>query len=136
MRKIILFLAILVSITSCTQMMVPQTADHGWGNRKWVLMEINGTPVQISGTERDAHLIFSAGDKHYSGDGGCNKITGTYTMDASRLIFADPAVTKMMCEDIAFENSFLATLKLVDQFQVVNNILILKRGAIVLMRMR
>jgi len=136
MKQIILFLTVLVSVVSCTQLMTPQTADYSWANRKWTLMEINGTPVQISGTEKDAHLYFSASDKRVSGSGGCNRINGNYSIDSYRLGFGEFAVTKMFCVDIAFENNFLAALRSVDQFQVLNNVLILKRGTIVLMRLR
>jgi heat shock protein HslJ len=45
---------------------------------KWVLSELNGVPVQLSGTDKDAHLQFEYKERKITGSGGCNRLTGTF----------------------------------------------------------
>jgi heat shock protein HslJ len=105
------------------------TADHNWKDKKWVLIELQGNPVQVSGTDKDAHLVFSAADKRYSGTGGCNRIMGTYTIDnKNHLSFGNSAGTKMACPDLAFETKFLEALVTVDNYSMEGSSMLLKKG--------
>lgn len=114
----------LVVLVSCSPKLSP---DSYWQDKKWVVREVNGTPVQLSGTNRDAHLNFSPADKRFTGSGGCNRISGTYEITTSgRIDFSDPTRTRMACDDIAFEDNFLNLLERVDRFTVENNRMYLK----------
>ncbi len=113
------------------------TPDHNWKDKKWGLIELQGVPVQVSNTDKDAHLVLSATDKRYSGTGGCNRIMGTYTIDnKNRISFGDAAGTKMSCPDLAFETRFLESLKTVDNYSMDGNSLLLKKGKETVMKLQ
>jgi heat shock protein HslJ len=119
---------------SCT---TPRSPDHSWKNKRWVLIEMNGSPVQQSGTENEAHLIFNADEKRYSGSGGCNRIGGDYTFSGkSNLKFSQSISTKMMCPDIEREDKFLSILSGIDSYELKGDELILKTGEKILLKFR
>ena len=125
MKKLSFILPIILFvITACSPKWAP---DHYWAQKRWVLKEMKGVPVQLSGSNRDAHLEFAWTDKKFTGNGGCNRISGTYTLEKKKDIrFSDVISTKMSCQDIAFETTFLATLNTVERFEYEGNILKLK----------
>ena len=102
--------------------------DAGWGHQQWVVVEMKGVPVQQSGGRRDAHIIFDVAAKTFSGNGGCNQVNGIYTVDKNDLKFTDVVSTKMSCNDIEFESTFLTTLSSIDKYEVRENQLLLKRN--------
>lgn len=93
---------------------------------KWVLSELNGTPVQMSNTNKDAHLVFSFDGMAVRGSGGCNNLTGTFTAKGDDLSFGPMASTRMLCPDSQFETAFLAVLGKVNHYYISDNILQLK----------
>ena len=101
--------------------------DASWGYRNWVLVEMKGIPVQQSGGRRDAHINFDISQKRFSGNGGCNQINGNYTLQKNEIHFTDVISTKMACNDIEFENTFLSILNSVDRYEVKGNDLLLKK---------
>lgn len=120
-----LFVFILF-ILSCSPKLSP---DHSWADQKWVLTEINGVPVQLSGTDKDAHLVFSPKERRYSGSGGCNRIMGTYAMDkGNKIRFNKPAGTLMACPDLKFEQKFIEVLGSVEKYGVSDKEMIFSDG--------
>jgi heat shock protein HslJ len=105
----------------------PKVSDSSWGRSRWVLTELKGVPVQLSGGRRDAYINFEPREKRFSGNGGCNQISGNYSLDRKSIHFSEVISTKMSCDDIAFENSFLSTLNNVDRYEVRGDDLLLKR---------
>jgi heat shock protein HslJ len=122
----------LVTFFSCTPKLSP---DSSWSGRRWVLTEMKGVPVQLSGGRRDAYINFDHAAKTFDGNGGCNQISGGYTLDKKAIHFGEVISTKMSCEDIQFENTFLSTLNTVDHFEQNGNDLILKKKKEVLLRL-
>ena len=129
---------IAISFLGCLFACSPKLqTDADWKDKKWVLMELRNVPVQTSGTDKDAHIQFSATDKKFSGSGGCNRMNGDYTLGKKgRLSLSEPALTRMACPDIAFESSFVQTLKEIDRYTVLDNKLHLMKGNEVLMKLR
>jgi heat shock protein HslJ len=123
MKYLILSL-IAFSLFQCSPKLAP---DASWGYQRWVLVEMKGVPVQQSGGRRDAFLNFNISEKRFSGNGGCNQVNGTYTVNSNDIQFVDVISTKMACEDIEFENTFLTTLASVNRYEVRGNDLLLKR---------
>lgn len=116
-------LLLLGVITSCRSTF----PDENWTNKQWTVVEMLGVPVQTSNTPQDAHLIFSAGEKMVNGSGSCNRIFGPYEIrKRNRLKFGNLASTMMACQNQAFENRFLETLKSVERYQVTGGELWLK----------
>ena len=131
MKKLILIFLVAAEFMACSPSLSP---DASWVNRRWVLTEMRGVPVQLSGTNRDAYISFFPEEKRISGNGGCNRVTGNYTLDKkSEIRFTEVASTKMSCPDINFENAFLSTLDKVDRYEVNGNVMLLKDGNEVLL---
>lgn len=119
-----------MTFVSCSPRLSP---DAGWGRQRWVVTEMKGVPVQLSGGRRDAFIDFRIDEKRFAGNGGCNQISGNYSLDKKDIQFSEIVSTKMSCEDIAFENTFLDLLKKVDRFEQKENDIILKRKREVLL---
>ncbi len=124
-------LVVLIASVSCTHKLSP---DARWTGRRWVLTEMKGVPVQLSGGRRDAYLNFDADAKTFDGNGGCNQISGGYTLDKKEIHFGEVMSTKMNCEDIQFENTFLSTLNSIDHYEQRGDDLLLKKKKDVLLR--
>ena len=92
-----------------------------------MLTEMKRVPVQLSGGRRDAFIEFRINEKRFAGNGGCNQINGNYSVDKNNIHFSEVISTKMSCEDIAFENTFLDLLNKVDRFEQKEDRLLLKR---------
>jgi len=123
--KYICLLFIGITAFSCSPKLSP---DAGWGHQQWVVVEMKGVPVQQSGGRRDAHITFDVTTKRFSGNGGCNQINGNYAVDKNDIRFTEVISTKMSCNDIEFENTFLNTLSTIDRYEVRENQLLLKKN--------
>ena len=123
MKCLLIFFIAIVTF-ECSPKLSP---DAGWGRQNWVVVEMKGVPVQQSGGRRDAHIVFEVAEKRFTGNGGCNQINGNYTLDKNEIKFTDVIATKMACNDIEFENTFLSTLSSIDRYEVNGNDLLLKK---------
>jgi len=121
----------LVACLDCTPKLSP---DSNWTGRRWVLTEMKGVPVQLSGGRRDAYINFEAAEKRFTGNGGCNQVSGNYSLDKKDIHFGEVISTKMSCEDIQFENTFLSALSNIDRYEQRGNDLLLKKKKDVLLR--
>jgi len=121
----------LVACLDCTPKLSP---DSNWTGRRWVLTELRGVPVQLSGGRRDAYINFEAAEKRFTGNGGCNQVSGNYSLDKKNIHFGEVISTKMSCEDIQFENTFISTLNSIDHYEQRGNDLLLKKKKDVLLR--
>lgn len=123
--KHLFILFIILAGLNCSPKLSP---DAAWGHQQWVVVEMKGVPVQQSGGRRDAHIVFDVPAKKFSGNGGCNQINGIYTLEKKDIRFTDVISTKMSCNDIDFENTFLSTLGSIDRYELRENQLLLKRN--------
>jgi heat shock protein HslJ len=80
------------------------------------------------------YLEFSPSEKRFSGNGGCNRISGKYALEnKNRIQFAEVISTKMSCPDITFETAVLSALAEVNGFDKNGTALVLKKdGQIIL----
>ena len=131
--KFIILAVVALSTVQCSNKLAP---DAGWGNQRWVLVEMKGVPVQQSGGRKDAFISFNVGDKRFSGNGGCNQMSGNYTIDGRDIHFGEVISTKMACADIEFETAFLSTLNSVNRYEVAGTDLLLKDKREVVLRLR
>lgn len=128
--KHLLILSLVIVCVNCSPRLSP---DAGWARQRWILTEMKGVPVQLSGGRKDAYLNFEIAEKRFTGNAGCNQVNGNYTLDKKDIHFTEIITTKMSCEDIAFENTFLDLLQRVDRFEQKGNDLLLKRKREVLL---
>ncbi|HLP38904.1 META domain-containing protein [Lacibacter sp.] len=92
---------------------------------RWYLSEVNGKPVRSEGG-RSAHLLFSPGQVNtVAGFTGCNRLSGTFTLNGNHEIkFSPLAVTKMAClNDDKTESLFLPAISETNRWQIENNVL-------------
>jgi heat shock protein HslJ len=129
---------LLVAFLACTLYSCSPklAADRGWMRQRWVVVEMKGVPVQQSGSRRDAYINFEVQDKRFTGNGGCNQISGNYTLDGKEIRFTDVISTKMSCEDIEFENTFLSVLSGIDRFEMNGDDIRLKRKREIMLVLR
>lgn len=131
--KYLSILLIAFAGMNCSPKLSP---DSGWGNQRWILVEMKGVPVQQSESRRDAYIIFEVGEKRFSGNGGCNQISGNYILEKTNIHFTEVISTKMSCSDIEFENVFLSTLNSIDHYEVRENQLLLKKKREIMLVLR
>lgn len=130
MKYFIILMMVIVGL-HCSPKLSP---DSNWAGRRWILTEMKGIPVQLSGGRRDAYIHFEPSEKRFSGNGGCNQISGNYKIDKHDIRFSEVVSTKMSCEDIAFENVFLSALNDINHYEQRGDDLLLKRKKEVLLR--
>ena len=123
--KYLFILFIAITAFKCSPKLSP---DAGWGHQQWVLVEMKGVPVQQSGGRKDAHITFDVATKKFSGNGGCNQINGNYSVDKKEIRFTEVLSTKMSCNDIEFENTFLSALNSIDRYELSGTDLLLKKN--------
>lgn len=99
---------------------------------KWVLTELDGHPVQISNTGKDAFLRFFYENSRMAGSGGCNEISSRVSINGSSLTFGEILSTRVLCIDSDFENRFLDALRQTNRFDLKGNKLYLKKNRKVL----
>jgi len=128
------YLFIVVTLVACLDCTPKLSPDSNWSGRRWVLTEMKGVPVQLSGGRRDAYINFEAAEKRFTGNGGCNQVSGNYSLDKKNIHFGEVISTKMSCPDIEFENTFLSTLNSIDHYEQRGNDLLLKKKKDVLLR--
>jgi heat shock protein HslJ len=94
----------------------------------WNLVELDGTPVNASTPESQPYIYLQAQGDKVSGLGGCNRLFGSYDLNGNSLEFHSIAATQMACPGISLDNEarFFELLKLVTNFQIVDNVLSLR----------
>lgn len=96
----------------------------------WKLIAIENQPVATRPPPQDAHLMLQQESGSASGNSGCNRFTGEFTLDGENLSFGPLASTRMACVDtMELETRFLAALSRVDRYEIVEGELRLFSGA-------
>ncbi len=103
---------------------------------KWNLIELNGRPVASDSTN-NPHLLFFPGQvSRVSGSAGCNRLNGTFELSAVHKIkFSPLATTRMACPG-KDESQFLTALSHVNNWNIINNQLLLNNGKILLAKLQ
>src|SRR5262249_10564017 len=81
-------------------------------------VEVAGEPVAAGGEA--PNLQFDPDAHRVSGSTGCNRIGGTYALDANTLRFGALATTRMACADAAMtlESRFSKALEVVRRWRI------------------
>ncbi len=94
-------------------------ADSPLRGTIWKLVRMGDTPVAAVPKQRQAHLIFAADALRVSGSGGCNRVTGAFSLDGDRLRFGRMASTRMACPDgMDQEKQLLEALERVTRYRI------------------
>ena len=97
-------------------------------NTNWQLVSYYGTPVSTAGP---APTLYFSSANTVSGSGGCNQLSGPYTVNGTSLIIGPLASTQMMCDQAVMtqEQTYIQALSAVASFEISGNQLILRTGA-------
>jgi copper homeostasis protein (lipoprotein) len=77
---------------------------------KWMLKDVNGVAPQIATPGREPFLEFDTAKMRVAGLGGCNRISGSYTVDGQTIQFKPFISTRMACPDMQSETALLQAL--------------------------
>lgn len=122
MNKIILLFAIVLLGISCNinkSLTIEQLT-----NETWKLKSIEGLTDEGNSTFENATLSFSKSDSSYSGNNGCNMISGKFTISQGKFTFGDGLSTKRYCMGIN-EQKFNEVLKATNRMQTKKGVLFL-----------
>jgi copper homeostasis protein (lipoprotein) len=86
----------------------------------WKLIELNGKPVRMdSNFRKEPHLFLKENQNLFSGNGGCNNISGQYKLtNPDSVSFSKVISTMMACPDLQLESLFLKALSKVRAYRV------------------
>jgi heat shock protein HslJ/uncharacterized lipoprotein YbaY len=88
-------------------------------NTPWRLTQLRGKPVVVTDRQREPQLILQPEQHRVSGSGGCNRVSGGYTLAGDRLTFGRVAGTMMACGDgMEQERVFLDALSQVVRWRI------------------
>jgi putative lipoprotein len=94
-------------------------SDASLENTYWKLVQLNGAPVEVFERQREAHLILQPAQHRLAGSGGCNRLQGSYRLEANKLSFGQVAATHMACrQGMEQERKFLDTLARVGRWAI------------------
>jgi heat shock protein HslJ len=111
-----------------TQLTITVLPGNPLANTNWQLVSVYGAPVSTAGPIPT--LYFSSANT-VSGSGGCNQLSGPYTVNGSSLVIGPLATTQMMCDQAVMtqEQTYIQALSAVAAYEISGNQLILRTGA-------
>jgi putative lipoprotein len=97
----------------------PPVPDRALGETYWKLTRLGATTVQVAANQREANLVIRPGKGQVAGSGGCNRFSGSCTVDGNALAFGNLASTRMACAGgMDQETAFLAALAKVRSWRI------------------
>lgn len=123
-QKLLLFLALFLSITPCAF----ASTDSSLFGKRWILVAIDGASVNTT----KPYIEFDDKAKRFSGDGGCNRIAGGFELEGNNLKFSRVISTRMACLDSELqeiETKFVNRLEQTTNFQIEGASLSLLAGS-------
>jgi len=98
-------------------------------DKKWMLTELMGKPVEMTEGRREGYIIFSQETGSYAGRNTCNSFFGQYElMEGNRIRFGKAGSTLMACPDMETEKLFMKVLEMADNYTVADNVLSLNKA--------
>jgi heat shock protein HslJ len=97
---------------------------------EWTLVELAGAAIDLAGNEAAPYLVLEPEEGRVSGSGGCNRLVGSFELEAGTLRFSQVATTRMACAErvMQHEAAFLAALAATSRFELGEETLVLLDG--------
>ncbi len=103
MLSLALATGLAAGLTACATLQSPDQIRLGSSElygTGWVVTKLNGQPLITANEARNIpSLQLDKKTKRFAGADGCNRITGTYTINKNQLSFGPIASTLMACID-------------------------------------
>lgn len=120
MRNTLLLFSILLLLASCKSKQPvsekPFGKDPALENIRWQLTELNGRVPQGLPPGKSIDLVFEGTANTFTGFAGCNQCNGMYTTQDDLIKLQVMALTKMACDDMQSEQSWLQVLEQADHY--------------------
>ena len=85
----------------------------------WKLTRLADKPVTVADKQREPSLILHTNQKRVTGFGGCNDLTGTYTLQGNEVTFGRLAATRKAClQGMDYEGLFFKALEQVRTWKI------------------
>ena len=90
---------------------------------EWLIVEVDSVPVEAFHSENVAYIGFDDRDHRVWGCSGCNRLLGTYTVDAStgQIDLSGMGSTKMLCADMQLEDAVMRALARVARYEALED---------------
>lgn len=110
----------------------PDQAGSAITDRTWTLKELEGEPLDSAASQNPPTLLLSTSDTRVSGNAGCNRMAGPYTLGDGTIQFGPLALTRMACPAMETETRFTTALAVVGRYRIeTNQLLLLADGRVV-----
>jgi putative lipoprotein len=107
------------TVASAARVDAATKPDRTLVNTYWKLVALNGAAVTVARNQREPHLVLQIQGNRVVGSGGCNRLSGTYTLNGDFVGLANVAATEMACAaGMDQEGAFLRTLGRVKSWRV------------------
>jgi heat shock protein HslJ len=94
--------------------------------KTWKIIEIEG--INVKGDVSDFYLKLDSNSNTIDSKAGCNVLNGDYTIKEGEILFTNITSSKMLCiEGMETEKKYLNALGVINNFEVENTILKLKK---------
>jgi len=122
MNRFFVSLCVLLLSFSCNSQYSTVSDIKG---AKWIAFELESMPI-AQGVE----IFFKlAEDGKVNGNAGCNNFFGEYTITDNSITFGMMGSTKMMCDNITYEDRFFLVLEKVLEFEYKKDQLVFTDGS-------
>lgn len=96
-----------------------ETSAASLENTYWKLIGLGDVPVEAANQQQEPHFVLNPETHRVSGSGGCNRLTGSYTLNGDALTFSQVAGTMMAClEGMETEKTFLQVFSQVNSWKI------------------
>lgn len=98
---------------------------------RWELTDLASKPVaEYPAQNKKPYITFNQGTRMLSGTGGCNSLSGVYTLGMPNLMSIKNLVsTKMACPDLTVEDALVGALEKTTNYTIEGSILTLRDSA-------
>ncbi|MBE2279362.1 MAG: META domain-containing protein [Ignavibacteriaceae bacterium] len=89
----------------------------------WELYQLEKANLEGLDHKRIPYLAFQGGRFNFGGFAGCNTVTGKFEISDKSFTFGELTITKMNCDDMNVEITFLNALNKVNSYKVADKVL-------------
>lgn len=115
-------------MTACSGGMSPTGSNHNLEGTSWKLTRLSSISGELPKTAREVTMRLDSG--RVSGNGGCNRYFGSYSLNGSSVKFNGVASTKMFCQGaMEVEDGLMQTINNTDGYYIRGKWLALLKGA-------